>query len=163
QTLTLVNQIQHRLPTLILKLSHVHKEQEKNTSHSNAPEQYFERNINELREMLLKNIDDFRALVLSAKPSVSSINDPDYVQQEEAYDELLRLSTVLIIKIHETIRIVLDQYKKFLDDIWNAICADEDPSSIVSQFQNRIEILIKNTWDPIFVEINKITANNTLS
>ncbi|CAF3097276.1 unnamed protein product, partial [Rotaria sp. Silwood2] len=59
--------------------------------------------------------------------------------------------------MRKTIGDVLDQYKEFLEDIWNAICADEDPSSLVTEFQNYIETLIKDTWDPIFVEINKIT------
>ncbi|CAF1139322.1 unnamed protein product [Rotaria sp. Silwood1] len=129
-------------------------------SQINKSEQYFERNINELRAMLLKNIDDFREFVLSSKVPASAINDPNYAEQEEAYIELLRLSTALINEMHKTIGKILDQYHIFLEDIWNAICADEDPSLIVSEFQNRIERLIKDKWDPIFVEINRITVRS---
>jgi hypothetical protein len=148
---------------LILKLRLVHENQQVDLSENNASEQYLERSINELREMLLKNLDDFRTLVLSAKPSTSSIDDPNYAQEEEMYCELLRLATALTTKMQETIGRALDQYRKYLDDIWNAICADEDPSLIVSEFQDRLEILIKNIWDPIFVEINEIIANSGLT
>lgn len=159
----LVDQIQRRLPALIFKLRHIHDSDQDILPENNASEQLFQQNTNQLRDMLFKYLDDFRALVLSAKPSGSSIDDPIYAEQEETYRELLFLATVLMENMRETIKKVLDQYRKFLDDVWNAICADEDPSSIASEFQNRTELLIENTWNPIFIQINRIIFHRAFS
>ena len=159
----MIDQVQRRLPTLVLKLRRVHETSQDDLSGNNAHEQYFQQNINELREILLKNLDDFHKLVSSAKPSKSSIHDPHYAEKEEAYRELVILATVLMEKMKETIKKLLGQYRKYLDDVWDAICAGEDPALIANEFQNGMNILIKNTWDPIFSELNKVISQLEVS
>lgn len=109
--------------------------------------------------MLIRNIDEFRAIVMSARPPASTVNDPDYVEQRAMYCELLRVANSLMTNMQITINDVLTQYRLYIDELWDTICAGKDPSSITQAFQQKIEAHMKKNWDPVFVKADKMIAD----
>jgi hypothetical protein len=148
-------QIQQRMPTLILKLHDRQKEQLKGKSEKEQ-EEYLKCQIESFREMLYNNIDEFKAMVLSARPSSDAVNDPNYGQHMEVYCELLNAATGLMSNMQETLNTILTQYRLFIEELWEAICADKDPRPIATRFQQQTEAYIKRSWDPVFTEADKM-------
>lgn len=122
-------------------------------------EQHIVQQINELRDILIHNIDEFRDIVLSARPQASEANNPNYVEQRNMYCDLLRTATGLMANMETTINDLLTEFQFYIDDLWNAICADKDPSSIVREFQLKVATYMRTHWDPIFARADEIIAN----
>ena len=143
------------MPTLILKLNEKHHNKLKGKSETEQ-EEYLIQHINSFRDMLYRNIDEFQALVLSARPSPTTVNESDYEQQNVAYCELLKIAAGFIEHMQETLKAVLTQYRIFIENLWEAICAGADPTPITMRFQRQTEAFMKQSWDPIFIQADKM-------
>jgi predicted regulator of Ras-like GTPase activity (Roadblock/LC7/MglB family) len=84
------------------------------------------------------------------------VNDPNYEEQREVYCELLKAATGLMSNMQKTLNTVLTQYRLFIEELWEAICAGKDPSPIATRFQQQTEEYIKRSWDPVFTEADKM-------
>ncbi len=138
-----------------MKLQEKHKEQLRGKSEKQQ-EEYINQHIESFREMLHRNIDEFQELVLSARPSPDAANDPDYEQQKEAYCELLKAATGLMSHMQATLNKVLTDYRLFIEELWDAICAGKDPSPISARFQQQTDTYMKQSWDPVFARADKM-------
>ncbi|CAF0973605.1 unnamed protein product [Adineta steineri] len=155
QTLTLTEQVRQQLPTLILTLRNKHAEKLKGLSEKEQ-EAYIMQHINAFRDTLLRNIDQFQAVVKSARPSAASADQADYEEQKQMYGELLRVAIGLTGNMQKTLNEVLTRYRLLIEDLWEAICADKNPAPISGKFQQEIEAYMKETWDPVFAKADKM-------
>jgi hypothetical protein len=158
QTQTLTMEIRQHLPTLIITLRDTHAEQIKGLSEKEQ-EAYVTRHVNAFRDMLIRNIDEFQAIVKSARPSAAAVNEPDYAERRQMYCELLRVATGLVANMQTTINEVLTRYRLFIEDLWDTICEGKDPLPITTAFQQETEAYMKQTWDPVFAKADKMMAD----
>ena len=112
--------------------------------------------MNALRDVLIRNIDEFQAIVKSARPTATDVNTAEYEEQRKMYGELLRVAIGLVEAMKKSTNEVLMQYRLFIEDLWEAICADKDPAPITAAFQHKIEAFMKEKWDPIFSRADKM-------
>lgn len=140
---------------MILTLRDKHAQKLKDLSEKEQ-EAYISQHVNAFRDMLIRNIDQFQAVVKSARPTPAAVNQPDYEEQRQMYCELLRAATGLVGNMQITINEVLTRYRIFIEDIWEAICAGKDPTSITEKFQRETETYMKETWDPVFAKADKM-------
>jgi hypothetical protein len=151
--MTLVKQTVDNLRPLILRLKN---KPGKDVDAMNVSEknEYFEQKIKELREMLDENIDKYQQLILSARPSP---DDPNFERKKEAYNELLKMATTTMDKLQGRIGDVLTDYDRFIDELWNAISNDQDPTAIQREFEEKINKFMVRSVHPAFE-----AANNTI-
>jgi hypothetical protein len=55
-----------------------------------------------------------------------------------------------------TLNTILAEYRLFIEELWEAICAGKDTRPIVTRFQQQTEAYIKQSWDPVFTEADKM-------
>ncbi|CAF5030784.1 unnamed protein product [Rotaria sp. Silwood1] len=67
--------------------------------------------------MIVKNIEELKELVLSARPSSNTANEPNHEERKAAYRELLKLGTALMSKMQDTLNKIFDEYIKFLHEV----------------------------------------------
>ncbi|CAF1637936.1 unnamed protein product [Adineta ricciae] len=146
-----------KLPTLILTLRDKLSDKLSKMSQQEQ-DQYLEQHLNDLHAMLHRNINDFQEIVLSARPSMDQVNTPGYDQQREMYNQVLQISTAMIKRMRETIKKTMDDYKLFIEEVWNAICAGQSSSPMLSKFQAKLEQMMKESWEPIFADVEKLKA-----
>jgi hypothetical protein len=58
--------------------------------------------------------------------------------------------------MQETLNTILIEYRLFIEELWEAICADKDPRPIATRFEQQTEAYIKQSWDPVFNEADKM-------
>jgi len=153
--LTLIQQIKQHLPTLILTLKNKYEDQLKEKS-IEEQEAFLLQNVDSVRDMIVKNIEEFKELVLSARPSSDITNERSYEERKVAYRELLKLGTALMSNMKDIVNKISDEYKKFLDEILQVIRADDDPTRILNDFNHNIEVYFKQTWDPLLTTAEKL-------
>ncbi|CAF3961631.1 unnamed protein product [Rotaria sp. Silwood1] len=105
--------------------------------------------------MIVKNIEELKELVLSARPSSNTANEPNHEERKAAYRELLKLGTALMSKMQDTLNKIFDEYIKFLHEVRQVIRADNDPTPILNDFNRNIEVYLKQCWDPLFITAEK--------
>lgn len=54
---------------------------------------------------------------------------------------------------------IFDEYKKFLDEVWQVIRVDDDPTRILNDFNRNIEVYLKQCWDPLLTTAEKLKEN----
>ncbi|CAF5030876.1 unnamed protein product [Rotaria sp. Silwood1] len=139
QVLTLIQQIKQHLPALILTLKNKYANELKDKS-IEEQEAYILQNVDSFRDMIVKNIEELKELVLSARPSSNTANEPNHEERKAAYRELLKLGTALMSKMQDTLNKIFDEYIKFLHEVRQVIRADNDPTPILNDFNRNIEI-----------------------
>ncbi|CAF3845827.1 unnamed protein product [Rotaria sp. Silwood1] len=111
--------------------------------------------------MLHKNIDDFQAIILSARPSPDQAGEPSYNEQKAMYSEMLKVGTAMMSRMRESINQAMTDYRHFIDDVWEAICAGKDPTPLLKTFQEKLEKMTKESWDPVFAMADEMKAEIT--
>jgi hypothetical protein len=106
--------------------------------------------------MIVKNIEEFKELVLSARPSSDTTNERNYEERKATYRELLKLGTALMSTMQDILNKIFDEYKKFLDEVWQVIRADDDPTRIFNDFNRNIEAYLKQCWDALLTTAEKL-------
>ncbi|CAF5120058.1 unnamed protein product [Rotaria sp. Silwood1] len=154
QVLTLIQQIKQHLPALILTLKNKYANELKDKS-IEEQEAYILQNVDSFRDMIVKNIEELKELVLSARPSSNTANEPNHEERKAAYRELLKLGTALMSKMQDTLNKIFDEYIKFLHEVRQVIRADNDPTPILNDFNRNIEVYLKQCWDPLFITAEK--------
>lgn len=124
-------------------------------------DEFLDKHIAEFHGLLHRNIDEFKALVIKARPSSEQADQLDYDRQTEMYCELLKVCTALMSRMRETINQSMSAYRLFIDQVWQAICAGHDPSPFLKTFQGELEKMAKESWDPIFDKVNQMRAEIT--
>lgn len=153
--MTLIQQIKQHLPTLILTLKNKYEDQLKEKS-IEEQEAFLLQNVDSFRDMIVKNIEKFKELVLSARPSSDTTTERNHEERKAAYRELLKLGTVLMSNMHDILNKLFGEYKKFLDEVWQVICADDDPTRILNDFNRNIQVYLKQCWDPLLSTAEKL-------
>ncbi len=177
------DRIQKNLPTLILKLKQRASSGARNWWNllyfqnpklfelsDNELEQYVEANIESFKRELLKNVEDFQQLVLSAKPNpvIQEGHQEVYQLHAENYRALLEMATGIAQRMQDSFNEIFTQYRKHIENLWKAICDGQDVRSLQRQFDQAMQQNMNHYWKPVFdqvdgliQDINKMTNRST--
>ncbi len=101
----------------------------------------------------MAHVDDFRDLVMSARPSV---NDPEYEAKCKLYVEMVKGATLTMEHMKKTTTDLLTRFRIFIEDLWEGICEGKDPQKISNEFAKYVDEYIQASWAPMFEKLDRM-------
>ncbi|CAF2948990.1 unnamed protein product [Rotaria sp. Silwood2] len=161
-------QVHNKLPTLVLRL-----QSPSSSRHEHMVNQYgsfdesdhytfdqFIMRLNEFRQELFANIDYFRQIVLSARPKqVPGMYPAEYQRLMDVYNEFLAMSTAIVVRIQESFKDVMQEYRAYLESVWLAVQNGQSTKKLQRQFERRIQQKMKKSWQPVFESVDRLVRD----
>ncbi|CAF1039602.1 unnamed protein product [Didymodactylos carnosus] len=106
--------------------------------------------------MMKKHINEFRTLITCERPNPK---DPDYAAKSALYLELVKGGTLMMEHLRKTITDLLTRYRLFLEELWEAISADKDPTPVTRKFEQHVDNYMQQRWDPLFDKFDRLSMS----
>jgi hypothetical protein len=158
-------QVYDKLPTLVLRLkspsslTHRHFINQYRSPHESDDYAFelFKMKIEEFREELIANLDNFQQIVFNARPvQLPDMNMVEYQHRMNIYQKVLVMSTAIIDRLKDSFKDIMQEYRTYLDSVWSAIENGENVSKLQSKFERRVEQKIDRSWTPVFEEVDRL-------
>jgi len=115
-------------------------------------EQYVNVTLENFKTELLRNMEAFQQMVLSARPNPAMQNrDPEaYRIHADNYKGLLKSATDITKRMEDSFNDILSQYEQYIENIWTAICQKQNVRDVQRQFDQAIQENMNRYWKPVF-------------